>query len=101
MPHDGPLEITIYDEGTAVARIVLEDWARQASRQLSPTAGWYLPANAIEFSLLGDAPHSSGALWITLAGTSMGRGWDSVGHRTGTYRNRVQLESLPRPIGRP
>lgn len=75
-----------------MARIVLEDWSRQCGRQLSPTAGWGLPVNAIEFSLLGDAPQSAAALWITLAGTSVGRGWDSVGHRAGTYRNRLQVK---------
>jgi hypothetical protein len=47
--------------------------------------------NAIEFSLEGDAPGSEAALFITLAGTSVGRGWDTVGHAAGTYRNRMRI----------
>jgi hypothetical protein len=34
------------------------------------------------------------AIWITLAGTSVGRGWDSVGHKQGIYRNQMTIESL-------
>jgi hypothetical protein len=30
--------------------------------------------------------------FVTLAGTSVGRGWDSVGHAPGTYRNRMKIE---------
>jgi len=29
---------------------------------------------------------------MPLSATSVGRGWDSVGHSAGTYRNRVTLE---------
>jgi hypothetical protein len=28
------------------------------------------------------------------AGTSVGRGWDCVGHKAGTYRNRMRLEGV-------
>ena len=28
----------------------------------------------------------------SLAGTSIGRGWDCVGHNPGTHRNRIYLE---------
>ena len=28
---------------------------------------------------------------MTLAGTSVGRGWDCVGHRAGTYSNRIGI----------
>ena len=31
------------------------------------------------------------SVWITLAATSVGRGWDAVGHRAGTYRNRLEI----------
>lgn len=86
------LAITLLDEGRAVARIVLADWAAQVDTTLSPTAGWGVPVNAIEFSLLGDGPRSPASLFVTLAGTSVGRGWDCVGHRAGTYRNRMRLE---------
>jgi hypothetical protein len=51
--------------------------------------------NAIEFGR-GDArPTAPVSLFITLAGTSVGRGWDSVGHSPGVYRNRMRIELLP------
>jgi hypothetical protein len=87
-----PLAITLHDSGTPVARVVLEDWAAQTGTALSPTAGWGVPVNAIEFSLEGDAPGSPAAIYTTLAGTSVGRGWDSVGHAAGIYRNRMRIE---------
>ncbi|MDR3618522.1 MAG: hypothetical protein P4L85_04160 [Paludisphaera borealis] len=89
-----PLAITLHDGDAAVARITLDDWSAQAGTALSPTAGWGAPVNAIEFSLEGDAPGSRAAIYITLAGTSVGRGWDCVGHAVGTYRNRLRIETL-------
>ncbi|MDC0936256.1 hypothetical protein OAS39_08200 [Pirellulales bacterium] len=93
----GPLErqddlsITLHDAATPIGRIRLEDFAAQASTQLSPTAGWGVSENAIEFSLHDDRPDSGASFWITLAGTSIGRGWDSVGHAPGVYHNRMEF----------
>jgi hypothetical protein len=56
--------------------------------------------NAIEFSLAGDAPGSEAAIFITLAATSVGRGWDTVGHAPGTYRNRMRIEPSTVATGR-
>ena len=53
-------------------------------------AGWGLPVNAIEFQR--DGPVVS--LYLTLAATSVGRGWDSVGHAAGVYRDRLVIEPL-------
>jgi hypothetical protein len=89
-----PLVMTLFDQGQAVFEITLTDWAAQCGVQLSPTAGWGLPVNAIEFSLDGDSDRSAGGMWITLAATSVGRGWDTVGHAAGTYRNRVKVRVL-------
>jgi hypothetical protein len=89
-----PLAITLYDAGAPLCRITLEDWSAQVSTAPSPTAGWGLPVNAIEFSRYGEAPSSPAAITTTLAGTSVGRGWDSVGHAAGTYRNRVRVERM-------
>jgi len=89
-----PLAITFHDDGAAVARLTLDDWPVQAGATLSPTAGWGAPVNAIEFSLSGDAPESVAGVYISLAGTSVGRGWDTVGHAAGTYRNRIRVETL-------
>jgi hypothetical protein len=88
------LTITLCDEGRALGRIVLGDWSAQADTTLSPTAGWGVPANAIEFSLSAAAPSSPASIFVTLAATSVGRGWDCVGHRPGTYRNRIRLEPV-------
>jgi hypothetical protein len=90
-----PLTISFYDEDREVCRMTLRDWSAQAATQLSPTAGWEVPVNAIEFSLSGDSPSSPASLFVTLAGTSVGSGWDSVAHSAGTYRNRLTIEPLP------
>ena len=76
-----PLVIALHDEDQPVARVTLQDWAAQAGTDVSPTAGWGVPVNAIEFSLNGEAPSSPASIFVTLAGTSVGRGWDCVGHR--------------------
>lgn len=90
-----PLRITVYNNKKAVCRITVHDWARQASRQLSPAAGWGLPENAIQFSLHSGGGSSVGVIFMTLASTSVGRGWDSVGHAAGTYRNTMTIEPVP------
>ena len=36
-------------------------------------------------------------LWATYAATSVGRGWDSVGHTPGTYAGRLRLIPLVPP----
>ena len=97
LEESSPLEITLYDEDRSVACLTLLDWSAQASTQLSPTAGWGVPENAIEFSLSGNEPSSPASIFITLAGTSVGRGWDSVGHSAGTYRNRITIEQGSTP----
>jgi len=89
------LTIMLLDEGRPRGCIVLADWSAQADTTPSPTAGWGVPVNAIEFSLARDAPSSPASIFVTLAATSVGRGWDCVGHRPGTYRNRIRLEPPP------
>ncbi len=95
LEQSSSLGITLWDEDRAVGRITLQDWSAQASTQLSPTAGWGVPENAIEFSLSGPEPTSPASLFITLAATSVGRGWDSVAHAAGTYRNRISDRARP------
>jgi hypothetical protein len=94
MDRRDPLTMTLYDQDRAVFEVTLEDWAAQASVQLSPTAGYGLPVNAIEFSLDGDSARTAGGMWITLAATSVGRGWDTVGHAAGAYSNRARVRVL-------
>jgi hypothetical protein len=94
LERGAPLTITLCDEGRRVGEFTLEDFTAQAGQQLSPTAGWGLPVNAIEFTRLGDTPESPAAIWVTLSATSIGRGWDSVGHAAGGYRNRVVVRAI-------
>lgn len=83
----------IMDNGARVATMHLDDWAMQLSTALSPTAGWGVAVNAIEFQRMDSDPRAPVMIWITLAGTSVGRGWDTVGHSAGTYRNRIIVET--------
>ncbi|MEM7167305.1 MAG: hypothetical protein AAF581_17725, partial [Planctomycetota bacterium] len=86
------LTLTLYDGARAAFAVTLHDWVAQASTQLSPTAGWGVPENSIEFALSGNSHVAT--IFITLAATSVGRGWDTVGHAAGCYRNRVTVELL-------
>jgi hypothetical protein len=98
---DGPLArgdelaVTLVDLAAEredeLATIVFLDWSRQVSTELSPTAGWGLPQNALEFGLASSAPTSTAYIALSLAGTSVGRGWDSVGHQAGVYTNRIEI----------
>jgi hypothetical protein len=95
-----PLTITLLDQGEPVARVTLDDWSVQLSTALSPTAGWGVPQNAITFILSGSSATSPAMLSVELAGTGIGRGYDSVGHAAGVYRNRMCVERLDERQGR-
>ncbi len=84
------VSLTFVVEGSPLFRLELKDWSSEASLDLSPTAGWGLPMNAIALWPKRDGCY----VRITLAATSVGRGWDSVGHREGTYRGRMLVELL-------
>jgi hypothetical protein len=73
-------------DGNDGCRIIFQDWSSQISTDASPTAGWGLPQSSIQFF--------SNAVFLTLADTGPGRGFDSVGHASGTYRNRVRIEPI-------
>ncbi len=94
LSRSDPLAITLVDGDKPAVRVVLDDWAAQASTALSPTAGWGVAANAIEFSRNGESAGSPISIYVTLASTSVGRGFDSVGHAAGTYRNRMRIEPV-------
>lgn len=95
LPRGEPLTITLLDQGRPVVEIELLDWSSQASLQRSPTAGWGVPENAIEFSRSSEDPRSAVSIFITLASTSVGRGYESVGHAAGTYVNRMRIRMIP------
>ena len=90
MSRDDSLVMILSNKSDQIARIELFDWARQTSTAISPTAGWRVPVNAIEFSRDTEDEASVASFFVTLAGTSVGRGWDSVGHAAGTYRSRIK-----------
>jgi hypothetical protein len=91
LERGAPLVIGFQSGGQRIASLVLDDWSSQASTGLSPTAGWGVPVNAIEFQLVANDSEEYVGIWITLAGTSVGRGFETVGHRAGTYRNRFSI----------
>jgi hypothetical protein len=86
-----PLALTLLDGDEPIMRITLLDFSAQASTAVSPTAGWHVPVNAIEFSRDSTDPRSAASFFVTLAGSSVGRGFDSVGHGAGGYRNRMRV----------
>lgn len=85
-----PLSLTFVIDQTPSFRLELQDWSSEVSTELSPTAGWGLPMNAIELWPSGNGCFVA----ITLAGTSVGTGFDSVGHCAGTYHERMLFELL-------
>lgn len=91
---EGSLVVTLHDAQGPACSLELKDWASQASTELSPTAGWGLPQNAIEFRRTGPEATAPAQLIFTLAGTSLGRGWNTVGHAPGVYANHLKLRSL-------
>jgi hypothetical protein len=101
LSRDAILEIELLeleDEPVgAFARLELQDFASLLSTALSPTAGYGVAENAIQFGLASPDPASPAHLLLTLAATGVGRGWDSVGHAAGTYPNRIVLRSLETP----
>lgn len=88
------LVMSLSTEKKGLFQVELIDWSAEASTDLSPTAGWRLPMNAIEFNRSSQGYH----IWISLAATSVGRGWDSVAHSVGDYRGRMVLRLLSQPI---
>ena len=90
LASDDALAITIYDEGRPKGRIALADWAAQADTTLSPTAGWGVPVNAIEFSLSG-MRHVAGVP-LRHARRHLGRS------RLGLRRPHARLLPQPHPL---
>lgn len=83
-----PLVLELHARNSG-CRLTFLDWSSQASTEASPTAGWGVPQGSIQFFSRG-----SGLVLLTLADTGPGRGFDSVGHAAGTYRNRIRIEAI-------
>lgn len=90
--RDEPLvvEIRPRDEKDKGCRLVFRDWSAQLSTDPSPTAGWGVPQGSIQFF----SQNGESFIGLTLADTGPGRGWASVGHAEGTYRNRLRVEPI-------
>lgn len=78
----GPFSTLARVEGDPVLlaggwKVQVRGWAEQASRAPSPTAGWGVSQGAIEFY--------DNEFFFELAGTSLGRGWQTVRLSSGTY----------------
>lgn len=86
-----PLVLTLLADGREVCAVTLKDFAAQASPQRSPTAGWGVGVAAVQF-LRGH--QGQYAFFLSLASTGPGRGFESVGHAPGVYRNRILIEPL-------
>lgn len=94
--RDEPITIELRhkDGSSGACRLTFKDWAAQVSTEPSPSAGWGLPQNSIQFFARGGA---EAVVILTLAETGPGRGWHSVAHAEGTYKNRVRIDTVTTP----
>jgi hypothetical protein len=95
MARSDRLVLTLYDMDRPVFAITFEDWARQASTQPSPTAGFGVTVNSIQLERGGDGDDAPVAITLSLAATTIGRGTQTVGHAAGVYRDRVTVALPP------
>lgn len=87
--------LTLCDNGVPFIRFDVSDWLAQASTAISPTAGVPVPEHALECLVTGRQSGSTVLLWFSFAATSLGKGFQTVGHASGTYRMNVVVETLP------
>lgn len=99
-PADHALELTLYSRDTPAFILQFDDFLAQCSKELSPTAGWRVPQNSIQFAL-DDEDNTRAFVFLSLASTSVGRGFDSVGHRRGIYRNQMHVRKAAPLSGDP
>jgi hypothetical protein len=90
--RDEALTITLKNKNGGTCKLTFKDWASQLSTEPSPTAGWGVPQNSIQFS--ARAREKEGFIVLTLAETGPGRGWLPVAHEEGTYRNRIRVDAV-------
>lgn len=90
--RDEPLTIEIrHRDGSAgICTLTFADWTSQVSTEPSPSAGWGVPQNSIQLHARG----KEALIVLTLAETGVGRGWQSVGHAEGVYKNRVRVDTV-------
>ncbi|MBX3210850.1 MAG: hypothetical protein KF850_02320 [Labilithrix sp.] len=90
--RDEPLAIEIghRDGGAGSCKLTFADWTSQVSTEPSPSAGWGVPQNSIQLHARG----KEALIVLTLAETGVGRGFQSVGHAPGVYRNRIRVDTV-------
>lgn len=90
--RDEPLTIEIRhkDGSPGACKLTFKDWAAQVSTEPSPSAGWGVPQNSVQLISRGQET----VIVLALAETGPGRGWHSVGHAEGTYRNRIRVDTM-------
>jgi len=101
--RDEPLTIEIRhkDGSPGTCKLTFKDWSSQVSTEPSPAAGWGVPQNSIQLLSRGN---KDAVIVLTLAETGPGRGWHSVGHAAGTYKNRIRVDTVmtePSPSAKP
>jgi hypothetical protein len=87
-----PLTMTLRMDDSSLCTITFETWSTHASTDLSPSAGWGVSQNSVQFF----SNRNQVLILLSLADTGPGRGWDSVGHARGRYRNLMTF-STPKP----
>lgn len=99
LKREEPLSMDLHPlEGDGLGcRLTFADWTTQLSTEPSPAAGWGVPQATIQFFARGH----EGYVLLTLADTGPGRGWDSVGHAAGAYRNRLRIDPAAGGSGLP
>lgn len=89
------LALGVFDGTTLVARLTVDGFVAQADRGPSPTAGYGVPANVLEFGVPPLQPEGEpkpvGVLHLSLAESGVGEGLDTVTHAAGRYWVRVEL----------
>jgi hypothetical protein len=90
LSRGAPLALEIRAADKDGCRLVFDDWSSQVSTEPSPTAGWGVTQGSIQFF----SRDGQGIVLVTLADTGPGRGFDTVGHAAGVYRNRMHIVPL-------
>lgn len=88
-----PVSFTLSADSGRACHVELSGWASQAGFAQSPTAGWGLPVNAVEF--FRDPADGEALVSFTLAGTSVGWGLSTAGHQPGSYETMIKLQPEP------
>ncbi len=95
VPSDGVLSLALLDGAVHIAHVDVDGFVAQADLGPSPTAGFGMPANVLQFGVPPRQPPGEatpvGVLHLSLAESGIGEGLDTVTHAAGRYWLRVAL----------